>query len=129
MCEPLVGSDGKTGQAHVTTRKDMVLYGCLKLLGSPGNLVEGTGDPPSLCTEVTDVDKAGYSYDQAGGTRQRGRQKSSWCQLQTSQVVNPGQHTQRLSLEIPPGCLDTCAPTDLSEGLLWDCGPWKSLPS
>lgn len=45
MCEPLVGSDGKTGQAHVTTRKDMVLYGCLKLLGSPGNLVEGTGDP------------------------------------------------------------------------------------
>lgn len=23
----------------------MVLYGCLKLLGSPGNLVEGTGDP------------------------------------------------------------------------------------
>lgn len=40
-----MGSDGKTGQAHVTTGKDMVLYGCLKLLGSPGNLVEGTGDP------------------------------------------------------------------------------------
>lgn len=40
-----MGSDGKTGQAHVTTGKDMVLYGCLKLLGGPGNLVEGTGDP------------------------------------------------------------------------------------
>lgn len=40
-----MGSDGKTGQAHATTGKDMVLYGCLKLLGSPGNLVEGTGDP------------------------------------------------------------------------------------
>lgn len=27
---------------------------------------------PSLYTEVTDVDKAGYSYDQAGGTRSKG---------------------------------------------------------
>lgn len=39
-----MGSDGKTEQSHVATRIDMVLYGCLKLLGSPGNLVVGTGD-------------------------------------------------------------------------------------
>lgn len=52
-CEPLVGSDGKIGQSHVATRIDMVLYGCLKLLGSPGNLVEGTGNPHYIQKSLT----------------------------------------------------------------------------
>lgn len=34
-------------------RIDMVLYGCLKLLGSPGNLVEGTGDPHYIQKSLT----------------------------------------------------------------------------
>lgn len=75
----------------------------------------GTGDPhyvqKSLVWTKLDTAMTGWR-----DKKQRGRQKSSWCHLQTSHVVNPGQHTQRLSLEIPPGCLDTCAPTDLRRG-------------
>lgn len=65
------GTDCKIGQVHVVARIDMVLYGCLKLSGSSGKPCRRNWEP-SLCTEVTDVDKAGHSFGQAGGMRSNG---------------------------------------------------------
>lgn len=49
----------------------MVLCGCLKLLGRPGEPCRGHWGH-FLCTEVSDADKARHSCGQAGGMRANG---------------------------------------------------------
>lgn len=120
--EPLGRSDCTIGQALVATRIDMVLYGCLKLLGRPGEPCRGYL-VPSLYTEITDVHKAGHSYGQAGGMRSNGKAVCLELMVSTADKLSCGSWTAHpdtksrqlsCSLVLPPEqSLDTCAPTGL----------------
>lgn len=141
------GSDVENRRAHVTPRMGVVLYGYLRLLGSPEVLSGGTGNPHYVEKSLMwTVQPSGHRCGQDGGMKSDGEgwalrtpgvscRKAGYGSLDGEEHGDhTGQHIQRLSLDIraalPLECLHTCylrlsLTTDVA--VLWDRGTGKLL--